>query len=110
MKKLKSWDSNPGRRDLYLNARPPARHLNLAFLSRSRRQHPPMVRHVSDLSWRITAALGNSVRRSESSVSVGKVRGNMAARVHSDKLPRKMSRGDSQSDEESYSEEIFESR
>ena len=69
-----------------------------------------MVRHVSDLSWRITAALGNSVRRSESSVSVGKVRGNMAARVHSDKLPRKMSRGDSQSDEESYSEEIFESR
>ena len=74
-------------------------------------QPPPMVRHVSDLSWRISAAMGNTVRRSESSVTVDKTRNVVLASTsgqnRSERLNRKMSRGDSQSDDESYSEEVF---
>ena len=76
------------------------------FVIRGRNQHPPpMVRHVSDLSWRISAAMGNTVRRSESSVTVDKTR-NVSSQQNS-RLSRKMSRADSQSDDESYSEEVF---
>ena len=70
-----------------------------------------MVRHVSDLSWRISAAMGTTVRRSESSVTVDKTRnavsGSGSNQTRSERLNRKMSRGDSQSDDESFSEEVF---
>ena len=67
-----------------------------------------MVRHVSDLSWRISAAMGNTVRRSESSVTVDKTRNDQVqALTHNSRLSGKMSRADSQSDDESCSEDVF---
>jgi len=63
-----------------------------------------MVRHVSDLSWRVSNVFGNPVRRSESTITVDKGQGmRMAMRL----IKRNLSNPESSGDNESISEDVF---
>jgi hypothetical protein len=61
-----------------------------------------MVRHVSDLSWRVSTVFGNPVRRSESTVTVDKAQGKVTRL-----MKRNMSNPESSGDDESFSEDVF---
>ena len=44
--------------------------LTAASTANGRKRPPPMIRHVSDLTWRFPAAMENTIKRSESSVTL----------------------------------------